>query len=142
MQSGQVVLVDTNIIIEAVRTNCWTAITAHFIIETVDKCCEEARTGRAHRPGYVEIDEAALRTRLTVRRITETEMAALGLRDAEIFHLDPGELELWAHALSRTDAWPHVLVTAMRSRPQFGWVGKTAWSRLKNSRVRWAHESL
>lgn len=105
MQSGQVVLVDTNIIIEAVRTNCWSAVTAHFIIETVEKCCEEARTGQAHRPGYVEIDEAALRTRLTVRRVAETEMAALGLRDAEIFHLDPGERELWAHALSRTDAW-------------------------------------
>ena len=28
MQSGQVVLVDASIIIEAVRTNCWTAITA------------------------------------------------------------------------------------------------------------------
>ena len=31
MQSGQVVLVDTNIIIEAVRTNCWSAITAHAV---------------------------------------------------------------------------------------------------------------
>ena len=51
MQRGQVVLVDTNIIIEAVRVNCWGALTAHFSVETVEKCCEEARTGELHRTG-------------------------------------------------------------------------------------------
>ena len=55
MQRGQVVLVDTNIIIESVRTGCWNALTTHFKVETVEKCCEEARTGEAHRPGYVKL---------------------------------------------------------------------------------------
>jgi len=105
MQAGQIVLVDTNIIIEAVRTNCWSAIIGHFVVETVQKCCEEARTGKAHRPGYVEIDEAILRTRLTAHPVTNSELVALGVRDVEASRLDPGERELWAHALSRTDAW-------------------------------------
>lgn len=30
MQKGQVVLVDTNIIIEAIRTDCWAALTGYF----------------------------------------------------------------------------------------------------------------
>ena len=123
MQPGQVVLVDTNIIIEAVRTNCWSAITAHFLIETVDKCCEEARTGKAHRPGYVEIDEAALRTRLTAHPVTKSELAALRVRDVESSRLDPGERELWAHALHRTDAWVACCCDrgAIRAAVRLGW---------------------
>lgn len=105
MQRGQVVLVDTNIIIEAVRTKCWTALTVHFSVETVDKCCEEARTGELHRPGYVDVDEKALRERLTVHRVSDAELAALGLRDPESFRLDAGERHLWAHGLVRNDAW-------------------------------------
>jgi hypothetical protein len=105
MQRGQVVLVDTNIIIEAVRTGCWNALTVHFDVHTVEKCCEEARTGEAHRPGYVQVDEKALRTRLTVHPVSASEMAALRVRDAEAFRLDPGERDLWAHALGRNDAW-------------------------------------
>ncbi len=105
MQRGQVVLVDTNIIIEAFRTGCWTALTAHFSIETVEKCCEEAHTGEAHRPGYVEVDTKTLRQRLTVHRVSDSVLAALSLRDPEAFRLDLGERHLWAHALGRSDAW-------------------------------------
>ena len=105
MQRGQVVLVDTNIIIEAVRTNCWNALTVHFDVHTVEKCCEEARTGEAHRPGYVEVSEKALRERLKVHRVGDAELAALGVRDPESFRLDAGERHLWSHALSRNDAW-------------------------------------
>lgn len=105
MQRGQVVLVDTNIIIEAVRVNCWTALTVHFSVETVEKCCEEARTGDLRRPGYVEVDEKALRERLKVHRVSDPELVALSLRDSEAFRLDPGERHLWAHALGRSDSW-------------------------------------
>lgn len=105
MQRGQVVLVDTNIIIEAVRTNCWTALTTHFSVETVEKCCEEARTGQLHRPGYVEVNENALRDRLKVHQVSNAELAALSLRDPEAFRLDAGERHLWAHGLGRNDAW-------------------------------------
>jgi len=105
MQRGQAVLVDTNIIIEAVRTGCWSALTAHFIVQTVEKCCEEARTGDAHRRGYVQVNESDLREGLEVHRVSEVDLAVLSLRDAEAFRLDAGERHLWAHALGRTDAW-------------------------------------
>lgn len=105
MQPGQIVLVDTNIIIEAVRTHCWKTLKTHFDIVTVEKCCEEARTGQAHRPGYIRIDEDDLRQRLTMHRVGSNELAVLALRDAEAFRLDAGERELWAHALGRQDAW-------------------------------------
>ncbi len=105
MQRGQIVLVDTNIIIESVRVNCWNALTTYFGVETVEKCREEARTGELHRPGYVVVDEKALRERLKACPVSDQELAALTLRDAESFRLDPGERHLWAHALTRGDAW-------------------------------------
>jgi hypothetical protein len=99
------ILVDTNIIIESVRVKCWSAITGHFKIETVDKCCEEARTGDLHRPGYVQVSERDLKTRLAIHRVSRTELANLVLQDAESFRLDDGERHLWAHALTRRDEW-------------------------------------
>lgn len=105
MQRGQAVLVDTNIIIEAVRTGCWSALITHFRVQTVEKCCEEARTGEAHRADYVAVSENILREGLHVHRVSEAELAALSLRDAEAFRLDVGERHLWAHALGRADAW-------------------------------------
>lgn len=105
MQRGQVVLVDTNIIIEAVRTGCWNALTTHFKVETVEKCCEEARTGEAHRPDYVEVEESDLRTRLTAHKVSGLMLAKLVERYADADRLDIGERHLWAHALGRNDAW-------------------------------------
>ncbi len=39
------VFADTNVILESFRTGCWTAISNHFSIETVEKCVEETLTG-------------------------------------------------------------------------------------------------
>lgn len=105
MKPGQVVLVDTNIIIEAVRVGCWSALTAHFRIETVAKCCEEARTGDRRRAGYVQVSESDLQTRLIVRGVSDAELANLAMRDADSDRLDEGERHLFAHALGRTDEW-------------------------------------
>jgi len=123
MRRGQAILVDTNIIIEAVRTNCWGALTAHFSIETVETCCEEARSGERHRPGYVVVEEKALREGLKVHRIAESDLVALGLRDPESKRLDPGERHLWAHALARGDAWAACCCdnAAVRSAVRLGW---------------------
>lgn len=105
MERGQVVLVDTNIIIESVRTGCWNAIVTHFSVETVEKCCEEARTGQAHRRGYVEVNEPALRTRLTVHKVSGVMLFELMERYPDADRLDAGERHLWAHALERNDEW-------------------------------------
>lgn len=105
MQRGQVVLVDTNIIIEAIRIDCWAALTGYFRVETVEKCREEARTGHAYRPGYVSVHEKDLRERLVAHDVSDTELGRLTLRDAKTSLLDSGERHLWAHALGRTDVW-------------------------------------
>ena len=42
---GQIVLVDTNVIIEAHRTGCWKVLASHFPIHTVEKIVEETDIG-------------------------------------------------------------------------------------------------
>ena len=106
MKLKQILLFDTNIIIEAVRVKCWSALTTHFHIETVTKCCEEARTGNRRRSGYVEVNDTHLQPRLTVHAVSEVELAHFDMHElVESFRLDEGERHLWAHALQRTDEW-------------------------------------
>ena len=67
MQRGQVVLVDTNVIIEAFRARCWRALTTHFTVETAEKCYEEALTDDPLKPDYTAVDAAQLRSGLHKR---------------------------------------------------------------------------
>lgn len=46
-----VVLVDTMIVIEAVDTGCWNAITGQLSIATSIECAEESCEGEGERPG-------------------------------------------------------------------------------------------
>ena len=106
MQRGQVVLMDTNVIIEAFRAHCWNAVTTHFTVETVEKCYEEALTGDPQRPDYIAVDAAQLRNGLRERRPTDRKKRTqLVVRLAYKEGLDAGELDLLAHALGRSDAW-------------------------------------
>ena len=105
MQQGQIVLVDTNIIIEAFRARCWKALTAYYRVETVEKCYEEALTGDRLRPGYVEVDPAVLKGKLVINRVASLELAALALTCPDADALDAGERHLFAHAHKRSDAW-------------------------------------
>lgn len=95
------VFIDTNIILEAFRTGCWTAICNSFAIETVDKCVEEALTGDPADPGHVHIDREMLVGGLAGRHaVGKRERAALVLSHPECQGLDDGELHLlaWLHA--------------------------------------------
>ena len=105
MDQGQIVLVDTNVIIEAFRTRCWKALTAYYRLETVEKCCEEALTGDRRRPGYVEVDAGVLKEKLIIHRVESLERAALVLACPDADALDAGERHLFAHAHGRKDAW-------------------------------------
>ncbi len=105
MERGQVVLVDTNIMIEAVRTHCWNAIANHFAVETVEKCREEARTGGPMRRNYVPMELSDLECVRVVHVVTESERANLALNLQTADALDAGERDLFAHALVRNDAW-------------------------------------
>lgn len=122
MHRGEIVLVDTNVVIEAIRTHCWSVLCGHYRIETVEKCVEEARTGDAYRPGYVAVEDKDLE-RLTRHRVSERELATLVLREPRAESLDAGERHLWAHALTRQDAWFATTAdaAAVRVAVHLGW---------------------
>jgi hypothetical protein len=123
VKQRQIVLVDTNVIIEAVRTRCWQALKGYFDIHTVEKCCEEARTGEAHRPGYVTVKERDLAERLRVHPVTDAHLIALSLQYGNIDRLDHGERHLWAHAYGRTDNWTAICAdrAAVNAAFELGW---------------------
>lgn len=106
MRRGDVLLVDTNIIIEAVRTRCWNGLCGHFIVETVETCYAEALAGDPLRPGYVTVEHAQLAKGLLRRHaVSDLERAQLALAHTGAEALDAGERDLFAHAFGRTDAW-------------------------------------
>jgi hypothetical protein len=99
-------LVDTNVIIEGHRTQCWTALTSRYEVQTVEKCLEETLTGYQKRRPEEVIDQIALRQSLrAVHAVTEEHIAAAVTREPLIGQIDPGEKHLWSHALSRDDVW-------------------------------------
>lgn len=100
------VLVDTNAILECWRIGAWKALSSGYGIETVEECVIETQTGFQRRRAEQQIDAAALRGSLkAVRQVGDRERAGAIVRDAQIAFLDPGEQALWAHALTRDDAW-------------------------------------
>lgn len=105
MEPGQVVLVDTNIIIEAVRARCWNALVGHLSLETVNKCLEEVRTGDPMRREYVAVDTEQLKGVTKTHTVSAHEKASLALALRTVDELDAGERDLFAHTLGRSDAW-------------------------------------
>jgi hypothetical protein len=100
------VLVDTNVILECWRVGAWKALTGGYTVETAEECVIETQTGFQRRRAEQRIDQAALVASLKeVRKVTDAERAAAVVRDNLFAFLDPGEASLWAHALTRTDAW-------------------------------------
>ncbi len=98
-------LVDTNVILEAFRTNSWKALTGGYRTETVEACVIETQTGFQRRRQEQQIDETELRKRLVgVHKVTDAQRANALIRGQGI-NLDTGELNLWAHAITRNDAW-------------------------------------
>ena len=100
------VLVDTNVILECWRIRAWRALRGGYAVETVEDCVTETQTGFQRRRDEQQIDVAALRASLAKppHPVTESELAEALLRAPDIY-LDVGERSLWAHALTRTDAW-------------------------------------
>jgi hypothetical protein len=96
-------LVDTNLILEAHKCGCWKQIVGAFRVETVAKCVEETQTGKQRTTHKVNIDEAALRRSIEVHHVTPDEV--FRVKQMGGAGLDAGEMELWAHALTRVDAW-------------------------------------
>jgi hypothetical protein len=100
------VLVDTNVIIESWRTASWKALAGGYAVETVEMCEIETLTGMQRRRPEERINPKELRGSLkAVHAVSDAERARLMVADELVRFLDPGELMLWAHALTRTDAW-------------------------------------
>jgi hypothetical protein len=99
------VLVDTNAILESFRVGAWRALARGYGVETVEDCVTETQTGYQRRRTEQQIDAAALRASLAaVHHVGDAEIARVAVRAADIA-LDLGERSLWAHALTRGDAW-------------------------------------
>lgn len=99
------VLVDTNAIIECFRVGCWRALSSGYSVETVEDCVIETQTGFQRRRPEQQIDDANLQATLaTIHSVTDAQRAVVAVRAPDIA-LDVGERSLWAHALTRSDAW-------------------------------------
>jgi hypothetical protein len=96
-----VVLVDTNVVIEAVRTGVWKALVGSRTVETVQECHDETQRGNPHDPGYVVVEAGHLGGLSAVRQVDAVQRASLFLTCPEAAGLDPGERDLLAHALAR-----------------------------------------
>jgi len=95
------VFADTNVILEALRTRCWTAISTRFAVETVEKCVEETLTGNPYDPRQIAVAPADLHTGLAAQHpVTRRELAALVASHPGCMTLDDGEKHLyaWLHA--------------------------------------------
>lgn len=102
----QRVFVDTNVVIEAFRTNCWTAICAQFAIETVEKCVEESLTGNTSHPARISIDPHMLSNGLAARHVVDKlTLATFVLENPACAGIDDGELHLLAWLKQRN---PHM----------------------------------
>lgn len=99
------VLVDTNAILESFRVGGWRALAGGYGVETVEECMTETQTGYQRRQPEQQINGAELRASLvSVHSVGDLELARVAVSAPDIA-LDLGERCLWAHALTRADAW-------------------------------------
>jgi hypothetical protein len=99
------VLLDTNAILESFRVGAWRALAGGYSVETVEECVTETQTGYQRRQPEQQINAAELRASLaSVHTVGDPELARVAVGAPDIA-LDLGERCLWAHALTRGDAW-------------------------------------
>ena len=107
-KQSQVVLVDTNVLIEAHRTGCLASLANYFSLHTVETVVTETQTGHQNRSPEETIDLIKLKSHLAhIEAIAEAQRAAFYL-DYPAAALDPGELDLiiYAGSLSKNaEVW-------------------------------------
>ena len=96
-----IVLVDTMIVIEAVRTACWNAISGQRTVVTVQECAEELRRGDPSVRGYITVSQKDI-SRMTIEPLLPAAAAQFRLAYPAADGLDPGERDLVALATTLT----------------------------------------
>jgi hypothetical protein len=94
------ILVDTNVIIESFRVNCWNLIDGYFKLNTVARCMEEINTGNRGQSGNIPVDTSILYSSFSPQQVTKEQLIKLKLKLNGLPDLDAGEEELLAYALS------------------------------------------
>lgn len=136
----QRVLVDTNVIIEAHRTGCWTALSLYFAMETVEKVIEETQTGCQNRSPETLIDESRLRASMRHVAVIDDDMRASFHAAFPAAILDPGERDLLIHAgsLRAAEAWllnsPDM--AAVRHAHGRGWLDRVVSLEVMNAHLK------
>ncbi len=125
MATHVAVLVDSMIVIEAVRTGCWNAITGQLQMITVEECAEELRRGDPGTRGYVRVTDQDI-ARITVAPLSNEARAELRIRYPAADGLDPGESDLLAHAMTRSDDFQLCSCdkAAVVAADAFGWLDR------------------
>jgi hypothetical protein len=128
-QPRQIVLVDTNVVLEAHQTGCWIPLAQYFALHTVAKVVEETQTGYQNRDPEHWIDETTLRRQLThVEAITDVQRVTFNMTHGHPT-LDPGERDLLIYAETLTPpVWllnsPDMAVVRFAHR--MGWIDRLA----------------
>ena len=90
------------IVIEAVATGCWNAITGGREIVTVEECREELRRGDPSMHGYIQVREGDI-ARAIVRPLPTAADVMFRLEYPDAYRLDAGERDLLALAYALSD---------------------------------------
>lgn len=80
----------------------WKALAARYRLETVQEVEREAGTGFQHRE---IIDPRQLRADVKIHAVAAEDRYDAENEHADLADLDPGERDLWIHALSRKGGW-------------------------------------
>ncbi|MBC5765117.1 hypothetical protein [Ramlibacter albus] len=97
-QHQSIVLIDTNVIIEARRTGVLRPLAEYFTLHTVETVITETQTGAQNREESDNISEPELRSHFgTIYEVSEVERAAFVAKGGGIL-LDAGELDLLVYA--------------------------------------------
>ncbi len=122
------VFVDTNIILEAFRTGCWSVICHQYAIETVEKCVEEALTGDPADQKRIPVDHDVLVAGLAGRHaVGRKERVKLALDYSHCQALDDGELHLLAWLYAKGLLPDALILLSIADKAAIVAIGQLGW---------------
>jgi len=97
----QIVYVDTNVIIEAIATDCWAALLNHFDIRTVAEVRRETLAGNRQIKSYIVVDQELFTAKVKVAEVTKLQIVTAQLRTGLMTKIDDGECHLLAYVITQ-----------------------------------------